>query len=107
MKNLIIRTLTGIIFLAVMIGGILYSPATFSLLFTVITALSVWEFTGIVNQRADVSVNRFITTVAGGCLFVTGIISEYRDTNVDKLLLYLRTVQDHGGFNGKTAVTVK
>ena len=70
MKNLIIRTLTGIIFLAVMIGGILYSPITFSLLFTVITALSVWEFTGIVNQRADVSVNRFITTVAGGCLFV-------------------------------------
>lgn len=70
MKNLIIRTLTGIIFLAVMIGGILYSPATFSLLFTIITALSVWEFTGIVNQRADVSVNRFITTVAGGCLFV-------------------------------------
>ena len=68
MKNLIIRTLTGIIFLAVMIGGILYSPVTFSLLFTVITALSVWEFTGIVNQRADVSVNRFITTVAGGCL---------------------------------------
>ncbi|MCR4995431.1 MAG: phosphatidate cytidylyltransferase [Bacteroidales bacterium] len=70
MKNLITRTLTGIVFLAVMIGGILYSPATFGVLFTVITALSVWEFTGIMNQRGDVSVNRFINTVAGGCLFV-------------------------------------
>ena len=69
-RNLIIRTLTGIVFLAVMIGGILYSPVTFALLFTIITSLSVWEFTGIVNQRADVSVNRFICTVAGGCLFV-------------------------------------
>ena len=69
-RNLILRTLTGIIFLAVMIGGILYSPLTFGLLFTVITCLSVWEFTGIMNRRADVSVNRFICTVAGGCLFV-------------------------------------
>ena len=70
MKNLIVRALTGVVFLAVMISGILYSPATFGVLFTVITAFSVWEFTGIVNMRADVDVNRFITTVAGGCLFV-------------------------------------
>ena len=70
MKNLIIRALTGILFVAVMVGGILYSPATFGLLFTLITALSVWEFTGIVNQRADVTVNRMITTMAGACLFI-------------------------------------
>lgn len=70
MKNLIIRTITGIVFLAVMILGILHSPATFGVLFTVITSFTVWEFTGIVNMRSDVSVNRFICTVAGGCLFV-------------------------------------
>lgn len=70
MKNLIIRALTGVVFLAVMISGILYSPATFGVLFTVITAFSLWEFTGIVNMRADIDVNRFITTVAGCCLFV-------------------------------------
>ena len=69
-QNLIVRTLTGIIFIAVMIGGILHSPLTFGLLFLLITVLSVWELTGIVNRRADVSVNRMITTVAGGCLFV-------------------------------------
>ena len=70
MKNFIIRTLTGVLFVAAMVGGILYSPLTFGLLFTVVTCLSVWEFTGIVNLRADVEVNRLITTVAGGCLFV-------------------------------------
>ena len=70
MKNLIIRTITGIVFLAVMILGILHSPVTFGVLFTIITSFTVWEFTGIVNMRADVSVNRFICTVAGGCLFV-------------------------------------
>lgn len=70
LQNLVVRALTGIAFVAVMVCGILHSPATFGLLFTIITCLSVWEFTGIVNQRADVNVNRFITTVAGGCLFV-------------------------------------
>ncbi|MBP3829739.1 MAG: phosphatidate cytidylyltransferase [Bacteroidaceae bacterium] len=70
LRNLIVRALTGVAFVAVMVYGILHSPATFGLLFTIITCLSVWEFTGIVNQRPDVNVNRFITTVAGGCLFV-------------------------------------
>lgn len=64
------RTLTGILFVIVMVGGILYSPLTCALLFLVITALSVWEFTGLVNAREDVQVNRFITTVAAVCLYL-------------------------------------
>ena len=36
-----------------------------SALFALITGLSVWEFTGLVNNRQGVSVNRFISTVAG------------------------------------------
>lgn len=64
------RTITGILFVIVMVGGILYSPLTCALLFLVITALSVWEFTGLVNAREDVQVNRFITTVAAVCLYL-------------------------------------
>ena len=64
------RTLTGILFVIVMVGGILYSPLTCALLFLLITALSVWEFTGLVNTREDVQVNRFITTVAAVCLYL-------------------------------------
>lgn len=64
------RTLTGILFVIVMVGGILYSPLTCALLFLVITALSVWEFTGLVNLREDVQVNRFITTVAAVCMYL-------------------------------------
>ncbi len=69
-QNLILRTFTGIVYVAVMVGGILYSPLTFGALFTIITCLSVWEFTGVINHRADVTVNRMIATVAGGSLFV-------------------------------------
>lgn len=66
----VLRTITGILFVVVMVGGILYSPLTCALLFLVITALSVWEFTGLVNARPDVQVNRFITTVAAVCLYL-------------------------------------
>ncbi|MBO4906259.1 MAG: phosphatidate cytidylyltransferase [Bacteroidaceae bacterium] len=70
MNNLIVRALTGAVFVAVMVGGMLYGPLTFGLLFLVITALTTWEFTGIMSARDDVSLNRMITTVASCCLFL-------------------------------------
>ena len=69
-RNLIIRTLTGIVFLAVMIGGITYSPLTMGLLFVVITTLAVHEFCVIVNERPNVDVNPMICSVAGAYLFL-------------------------------------
>ena len=64
-KNLCLRTATGIAFVAVLVGGILWSNVTFTLLFAVITGLSVWEFCQVVNRRADVQTNAVICTVAG------------------------------------------
>lgn len=70
MKNLIVRALTGLVFVVVMVGGILYTPLTCALLFLLITILSTWEFTGLMNAQEDVQVNRFITTMAAACLFL-------------------------------------
>ena len=39
-------------------------PVAMTALFALVTGLTVWEFTGLVNERNGVSVNRFITTVA-------------------------------------------
>lgn len=69
MKNLITRALTGIIFVAVMVGGILYHPLSCALLFMFITVLTTWEFTGLINKHADVQVSRLITTTASWVLF--------------------------------------
>lgn len=69
-KNLILRSLTGIIFVAVIVGGLLYSPFTFCLLFGIITALSAWEYAHIVNLQENVSVNAFISTAASTYLFL-------------------------------------
>lgn len=70
MKNLIVRAITGAVFVAIIITGIILSPYSLLILFTAITALTVWEFTTIVNKHMQLHVNRFITTVAAAYLNV-------------------------------------
>lgn len=70
MKNLIIRTLTGIVFVGLLVGSILNGPLTFCLLFALLTLLSVREYCSLVNRRNDIQVNTFICTVAGLYLFL-------------------------------------
>ena len=81
MKNFITRTITGILFVAIMVTGICLRGDAMILLFALITGLTLWEFTGLVNEHvADTTVNRFITTAAGVYLFLafagycTGIV---------------------------------
>ena len=69
MKNLIVRAISGALFVVIMVGGFM-SPRTMVALFALITGLTVWEFTGLVNQRKGVTVNRFISTVAGVYFFL-------------------------------------
>lgn len=45
-------------------------PLAMVLLFAIVTGLTMWEFTGLVNGRKEVTVNRFISTVAGVYLFL-------------------------------------
>lgn len=68
MKNFIIRTITGIIFVAAVVASFL-RPEAMVLLFSIVTGLTIWEFTGLVNERPGVTVNRFICTVAGVYFF--------------------------------------
>lgn len=70
MKNLIVRTLTGVAFVVILVGGILWNNISYTLLFALITALSVNEFCKLANSRADVSVNSTICTLAGTYLFL-------------------------------------
>lgn len=69
MKNLITRTLTGVVFVALMVGSIMYGPFSFAILFALVTGMSMWEYTGLINGRGDVSLNRLISVVAAVYLF--------------------------------------
>ncbi len=69
MKNLIQRTITGILFVTATIGCILFHPITFGILFAFITGLSVFEFAQLVNKVNDIKINPLITTMGGVYLF--------------------------------------
>lgn len=81
-KNLIIRTITGVLFIAIMVSGFL-RPQAMVFLFSLITGLTIWEYCSLVNELKTVTVNRFIATVAGVYFFlaVAGINSGYIHTN--------------------------
>lgn len=70
MKNLITRAITGIAFVAIMIVGLCYRGDVMVALFALITGMTIWEFTGLVNTKDDINVNRFITTAAGVYFFL-------------------------------------
>lgn len=69
MHNFIVRAITGVLFVAVVVTCFL-KPLAMVGFFALVTGLSIWEFTGLVNLRETVKVNRFISTVAGAYLFL-------------------------------------
>lgn len=69
MKNFIVRTITAVFFVAAIVSCFL-RPEAMILLFGLVTGLTIWEFTGLVNDREDVNVNQMISTVAGVYLFL-------------------------------------
>lgn len=70
MKNFIQRAITGIIFVAVLIGCIIGGPLSFGALFCLISALATIEFCQLMNQQEDVQVNRNICTLGSIALFL-------------------------------------
>ena len=70
MKNFIQRAVTGIIFVAVLIGCIIGGPLSFGVLFCVISALATSEFCYLMNQQEDVKTNRAICVLGSITLFL-------------------------------------
>ncbi|WP_288854740.1 phosphatidate cytidylyltransferase [uncultured Bacteroides sp.] len=69
-NNFIQRAVTGVLFVIVLVGCILYSPLSFGILFTIISALSVHEFAQLVNRSGEVTINKTITALGGAYLFL-------------------------------------
>ncbi len=69
MNNFIVRAITGTLFVAAVVVSFL-NPTAMALLFALVTGLTVWEFTGLVNQLPGVDTNRMICTVAGVYFFL-------------------------------------
>ena len=91
-KNLITRSITGILYVAIMVTSFLQA-VNMVIVFALITGLATWEFTGLVNGYKHVNVNRLITTVAGVYFFlaVAGVNSGAIQTNA-VFVPYLLTI---------------
>ena len=91
LKNMITRAITGTLFVAAVVVCFM-RPQAMIFLFAVVTALTVWEYTGLVNNIEGVCVNRFITTAAGTYLFLAfaGFCSDITPSAV--FIPYLLTV---------------
>ena len=95
-SNFIKRAITGILFVAILVGCILYNSFSFGILFMAISALTIYEFGQLVNSRAEgANVNKTIIMLGGAYLFlaVMGFCIDAADSKIFipylLLLLYL------------------
>mgnify|MGYP001463732124 FL=1 len=95
-NNFIKRAITGVLFVAILVGCILYDAFSFGILFTAISALTIYEFGQLVNMRAEgVKINKTINMLGGAYLFlaVMGFCIDAADSKIFipyvLLLLYM------------------
>ncbi len=71
-NNLVLRSITGLLFVAILVFAIVYGIASFVILFTIITALTTNEFCRIVTEgeKSSVRLQPTILMVASAYLFI-------------------------------------
>lgn len=92
-SNFLQRAITGIIFVAVLIGCILGGPISFTILFALISALTINEFGTIVARNGETRINKPISILAGVFLFLcfgyTGVVPGKNEIFIPYLFLIL------------------
>lgn len=91
-KELLVRSITGLVFVVVMVVCILWHPISFELLFMVISGLTTWEFCSLINSRMNCQINRVITTLASVFLFVSVFVFNSNMTGSEVFIPYLITL---------------
>lgn len=71
MNNFIKRTLSGILYVAVLVGCIAFGQNTFCLLFALITALALSEFDEIIEAHGLAAPNKTVNVISGVYLFLS------------------------------------
>ncbi len=74
MNNLIKRTLSGALFVLIIIGAILLNQYVFAVVFALISGFSLYEFHKITNNNADVNVNKWASMLGGVLLFICSFL---------------------------------
>ena len=86
---MIIRALTGIIFVVVLISAICIHPIFFLILFCIITGLTLWEFGGLVKHYENANLQRTVNMLGGVYLFIATFVHANGLTDGKIFLPYL------------------
>jgi len=65
MRNLIIRTLTGAVYVLLLVGCTVYSPVSAFFFFAAVAAATLWEFGSLMNTHLGAAMPRPINAMAG------------------------------------------
>jgi phosphatidate cytidylyltransferase len=71
MKPFLTRTLTGIVYVALTVSGILYNSYTFLCLFSILTVFCLREFYGLMITQKNIRLNPWYNSFGGLLLFVS------------------------------------
>jgi phosphatidate cytidylyltransferase len=71
-KNLGTRIATGIIFVGILAGGILYNQYSFLVVFSLITIAALFEFYSLLSRTGTVDLDKVYNTAGGFLLFLSG-----------------------------------
>ena len=87
MKNLIIRTLTGAIYVLLLVGCTIYSPVSAFFFFAIVTAATLWEFSTVLNTHAHSKIVRPINSMAGVVLVAAVWLSTIANPQTAKMFV--------------------
>lgn len=74
MNNFLKRTLSGFLFVVLIIGSILLSKFTFAAVFVLICSGAVYEFHKLTNKQTDVKVNSLVAIIGAAILFLSSFL---------------------------------
>lgn len=86
LPNIVIRTLAGAIFVALLVGGIIFNEYTFTIVFSLLTILCLYEFYGLVEKEAKVS--KPLNIIAATSLFGASFLYFNHQTTIG-FIIYL------------------
>lgn len=74
MKNIVTRTISGAVYIALISFSILFTSYSYLILFSIITGLALWEFYQMLEKNSQSRINKPVATLGGVYLFVTGFL---------------------------------
>jgi phosphatidate cytidylyltransferase len=89
LNNLLTRTITGLLYAAVILAGLCLNATVFFIVFAVAAALTIWEFYGLMENYMGERLNKVRDTIGGLLLFAGAFLTASGLAGAYSFVLYL------------------